>query len=81
MNALERVHEIDQALNVLRPAWNALSEHIVVRIREHTATLVSQNDEQTRGRIKALQELLELPVTLQQERDGISAGLSEEDPA
>lgn len=77
MSPEQRVQDIEQALNVLAPAWGALSEYLTGRIREHTASLVSADNEQTRGRIKALQELLELPVTLQQERDGISAGLAE----
>lgn len=81
MSPEARVLEIDQTLNLLNPAWGALSEHLTGRIRELTDRLVSQDDEQIRGRIKALTELLELPVTLQQERDGISAGLAEDAPA
>jgi hypothetical protein len=42
-----------------------------------TAELIGQDNEQTRGRIKQLRELMELPETLHQEREGISAGLAE----
>jgi hypothetical protein len=51
------------------------------RIEDHTRSLVQQNNDETRGRIKALQELLELPESLTQERDSISAALSDQDAA
>jgi hypothetical protein len=42
-----------------------------------TLDLIGQDNEQTRGRIKQLRELMELPETLAQERDGLSAALAE----
>jgi hypothetical protein len=46
-----------------------------------TAQLVNRNDEELRGRIKALQELQNMPETLRQEREGITAGLADNAPA
>lgn len=46
-----------------------------------TARLVWENDEQTRGRIKQLRALIDLPAALQSERDQIQAALSDQDAA
>jgi hypothetical protein len=78
----QRQAQIAQALPALSSAWPYLTREIESRIASLTGRLITENDEQTRGRIKALRELLNLPETLQQEREGITAGLSEEsDPA
>lgn len=78
----QRQAQIAGALSALLPAWPHLTREIDARITFLTDRLITENDEQTRGRIKALRELLNLPETLQQEREGITAGLSEEsDPA
>ena len=56
--------------------------HLDERERELTRLLVSENNEQTRGRIKQIRELKELPEMLISERDGIQTGISEaSDPA
>lgn len=77
----QRISEIGEALQVMRPAWRHMQIELGERIRALTVQLVSQDSEQVRGRIKALQDILELPETLQQERDGLSAALSEQDAA
>lgn len=46
------------------------------RIERHTQSLIASNNDETRGRIKALQELKEFPESLIAERDGISAALA-----
>jgi hypothetical protein len=82
MTAQERADQIAGMLSVLMPAWPALTMEVSERIENLTAELIGEDNEQTRGRIKALRELLNLPETLQQEREAITAGLSEEsDPA
>jgi hypothetical protein len=81
MTPEQRIEDIDQALAALRGAWPFIASELHTRITELTGQLVNENNEQTRGRIKALLDLMELPITLQQERDGISAGLSDLDPA
>ncbi len=59
----------------------ALVAHINERIAAHTITLIGADSEQVRGRIKALRALLDYPESLQWERDGIAAALSEQSDA
>jgi hypothetical protein len=80
MTSQERLTEINALLSAFT-GWAALTKQIDQRVGELTAQLVNKNDDETRGRIKALLELKELPVALQAERDGISAALSEQDAA
>lgn len=81
MKAEARLAEIEQTLAAITSGWPWLAVELNRRVQELTTQLVNADNEQTRGRIKALQDILELPVTLQQERDGISAGLAEDAPA
>lgn len=81
MTEADRLDQINNALNALRPAWPHFAAVLNERIADATLKLISENDEQTRGRIKALRDLLNLPETLQQERDGITAELPETDSA
>lgn len=81
IEAKDRLAQIERQLHAIQAVWPFLSALVQDRIDGLTAQLIAKNDEETRGRIKALQDLMELPVTLQQERDGISAGLSDSDPA
>jgi hypothetical protein len=73
----ERIDQISLTLEAIRPGWSYLAAHMNERVRELTDSLIAQDNEQTRGRIKQALELLNLPETLQQEREGISAGLAE----
>lgn len=74
-----RIEQINQLLPALTDP--ALEAYLRERIAELTNKLVSENDEQTRGRIKQLRDLLNLPESLLQERDGITAELPEQDSA
>lgn len=76
----ERLGELTNQIQAIQNGWPFFSSLLQERINELTVRLIGGNDEQVRGRIKALQELKELPVTLQQERDGIKAGLAQEAP-
>lgn len=76
MTPQERIDQIGTTLEALRPAWPHLLFILQERADSLMLELVAQNDEQKRGRIKALRELMELPQTLQQEREGIEAGLA-----
>lgn len=80
MTGKERIIEINALLTGFH-GWALFEAEITRRINELTMQLVYQNNEETRGRIKALAELKELPVSLQFERDGIGAALSEQDAA
>jgi hypothetical protein len=80
MTPQDRLGELEQQLRAIENAWPLLAGLLQERIDAHTTALINRNDDETRGRIKALKELQELPVTLQQERDGIKAGLADEAP-
>lgn len=51
------------------------------QITQLTLELVNGNNEETRGRIKALVSIRDLPDTLAQERRALTAALSEQDAA
>lgn len=75
----ERITHLERL--IAAPSWPALAMELDQRIGELTAQLVNTDNEQTRGRIKALHDIKNLPVALQAERDGIRAALSLEDAA
>jgi len=77
MQPIDRLNQIDQALGAIQNGWPFLLVEINERIDSLTQSLIAQDNEQTRGRIKALRDLKELPETLKQERESISAGLAE----
>jgi hypothetical protein len=77
----ERLDAINAGLEAIHNGWPFFMSVLNERIEDHTRSLVQQNNDETRGRIKALQELLELPESLTQERDSISAALSDQDAA
>ena len=67
-----------EQINALLPALSspALLAHINGEIASLTVSLIETNDEQTRGRLKALRDLINLPEALQYERDGLAAELT-----
>jgi hypothetical protein len=73
----ERLAQINQTLEAVRSGWPFLLAVMQGRVNDLTETLIGNNDEQIRGRIKQLRELMDLPQTLQQEREGIEAGLAD----
>lgn len=81
MTPQERIAQINQTLTAIQTGWLFLCAELDERINSLTAQLISADNEQTRGRIKALRDLKELPDTLTQEREGIQAALSEQDAA
>lgn len=81
MHIDERLNHINRVLEAVSSSWAAIACELQDRIDAHIESLVSSNSEETRGRIKALRDLLNLPETLQFERDGINAALSEQSDA
>lgn len=76
--ARERLAEIGALQQVLQIAWPGLKAYLELRLRENISKLVDANDEQTRGRIKELEELLGLPERLQQEAASLTTPLQQE---
>lgn len=77
----ERLNELNAVLPALS-AWPSISVEIERRIGDLTERLIAQDSEQTRGAIKELRYLIDLPAVLQVERDHLAAGLSDSsDPA
>lgn len=76
-----RIGQIGRVLDALRGAWPALSMEIQSRVTQLTESLITQDNEQERGAIKELRNLLNLPETLQYEREGLAAALSEQSDA
>lgn len=81
MTPKERIAEIDQTLSAIRSGWPRVVVEVENILAGLTESLVSEDNEQTRGRIKALREVKELPETLFSERAGLEAALSEQDAA
>lgn len=62
-----RIDQVQSALNALAGAWAPLAREFE-RIRaEKVAALVTRNNEQTRGAVKQIDEVLQLPNNLREE--------------
>ena len=68
-----RIEQIDATLKAIQPGWPFLLAEVQARIADETERLITQNNEETRGRIKALRDLMTLPEALEAERAGILA--------
>lgn len=58
---------MNQWLPALETAWPALAPLLEERRVRYVKQLIAADDEQRRGRIKELSDLLELPMRLRQE--------------
>lgn len=81
MTANERLTEISKCLEAIHSGWPFFLDLIRTREAELTESLINNDNEQHRGAIKELRRLADMPESLKQERDGISAELSERDSA
>jgi hypothetical protein len=70
---MTRTEEIDTALQAIQPGWPFFMAEVQARIAQATESLITQNSEETRGRIKAMRDLMNLPADLEAERAGIHA--------
>lgn len=77
----ERIAQITRTLEAIKGGWPLLAEEIDARMAELTEQLINNDNEQTRGQIKALRWVKELPASLQSQGDGMRADLSEQDSA
>lgn len=78
MTPQERDEHITRVLDGVRAGWGAFEVELSTRIAELTEQLINNDNEQTRGRIKALLDVKRLPEALQSEREGIRAALAEQ---
>lgn len=62
-----RVDQLTQWVPALQQAWPALAPLLEERRARYVTRLIATEDEQARGRIKELSDLLELPMRLQRE--------------
>lgn len=76
-----RLTYLNDALAALALTWPRIAGELQARVDSKTLQLIGENNEQTRGAIKCLRELMDLPGTLQAERAGIEAALSEQSDA
>lgn len=74
----QRANDIGQWLTQGAYAWPFFAAEVSRRIESLTLDLIAQNNEETRGRIKGLRDVLDMPASLASERDGISAALAQE---
>lgn len=70
---MTRIEQIDAALKAIQPGWPFFVAELQALIDSRIESLITQNNEETRGRIKALRDLMDLPGTLEAERAGILA--------
>lgn len=75
------LNRVNASLDALRGAWPALHHILQSRMADLVNSLIGQESKQTRGAIKEVRQLIELPQTLQQERESITAALSDMDAA
>lgn len=78
MNAEARVAEIQQTLEAIQNGWPFYLAALNRRIAEMTEQLINNDNEQTRGAIKELRRLAEMPASLAQERDLLQTALADE---
>lgn len=72
-----RVDQVQSALNALPGAWAPLAREFE-RIRaEKVAALITENNEQVRGAVKLIDEILLLPNNLRQELLNLANSLPE----
>ena len=75
----ERLSKINNLQSAILPIWTLLKEELMNQRQLWLEQLVVLNDEQVRGRIKAIDYLLELPDELQQEAIALKRELPDED--
>ena len=72
-----RIAQITQFQEVTNLGWPFFCAELDRIERELVERLITQESEATRGQIKLLRQIKELPETLQAEREGITQGLPE----
>lgn len=76
--AQARLAEIAPLQQALEAAWGPLAKCLNERKAAHVLKLVASNDDQVRGRIKEIDDLLALPERLHQEAMSLQQPQQEE---
>jgi type VI protein secretion system component VasF len=62
-----RVNQVQGLLNAIEGAWAPLARELARMRAEKVESLVTENNEQTRGAVKQIDEVLQLPNNLREE--------------
>lgn len=73
----DRISQLERFIGSVSPNWDQVAREIDGQIEGLVLSLIAQNNEETRGKIKALRDLRDLPTALKQELDAIKAELPE----
>lgn len=73
----ERIARISLLIDSMRTCWPSIVEELRTREAELITQLIAQDNPETRGRIKQLRDVIDLPSLLRSEQDGLTAALSE----
>ena len=72
-----RISEITQCLEAIHIGWPFFCAELARMEHELTESLITQESESVRGKIRLLRAIKELPEALQAEREGLNQGLPE----
>lgn len=72
----DRQAELEVFLGTIAPHWGLVSREIDERVDGLVVALIAQDCQETRGRIKALRDLQDLPSALTHELNAIKAELT-----
>jgi len=73
----ERIARISALIDAMRMCWPSVVTELREREAELITQLIAQDNPETRGRIKQLRDVIDLPSLLRSEQEGLTAGLSE----
>ncbi|NOV28019.1 hypothetical protein E5S69_31530 [Cupriavidus necator] len=72
-----RIAHISSLIDSMRACWPGLVAELKARESDLITQLIAQDNPETRGRIKQLRDVIDLPSLLRSEQDGLTAGLAE----
>jgi hypothetical protein len=72
-----RIEQISALIDAMRTCWPAVVAELRARESDLITQLIAQDNPETRGRIKQLRDVIDLPSLLRSEQDGLTAALSE----
>lgn len=73
---MNRKDEINTGLEAIRAGWSFIESELTARLNMYITSLISQESQDVRGRIKAIQDVLDMPSQLRSELEGIERGTS-----